>query len=233
MKKQSLILEQIFLVVVWILLPVLAFAQTTQNREVDSFSELSVSGAFTVYLSQGDREALRVEAKEEHLDDIVTEVRGGRLRIGVRNSGRNNTTGSIYLTVKNLNSLTVSGACKISSETSLRASDFELKSSGASKVTLALEVKDLDLHSSGASSITLSGSANMYNLSLSGASNINTFELRAQDVEVSASGASKVDIYAENRLNVNTSGATKVRYKGSPQVESVKASGASSVKKAS
>ncbi|HSG68712.1 MAG TPA: DUF2807 domain-containing protein, partial [Bacteroidales bacterium] len=52
-----------------------------QLRDVKGFNSLEVGGAFTVYLSQGDKESLTIEADENLLDLITTEVHGDRLEI--------------------------------------------------------------------------------------------------------------------------------------------------------
>ena len=57
-----------------------------QERKISNFTELEVSSAFIVALTQGPVEKLMVEADEADIDDIITEVRGGKLIIKPRNT---------------------------------------------------------------------------------------------------------------------------------------------------
>ncbi|MEL6194478.1 MAG: DUF2807 domain-containing protein, partial [Bacteroidota bacterium] len=46
-----------------------------QNRNIDGFEAVAVGGAFNVYISQGSDYKVTVEADENLLDHISTEVR--------------------------------------------------------------------------------------------------------------------------------------------------------------
>lgn len=52
-----------------------------QDREIASFSSISSSSGINVYLMQGDKESVTVEADENLLDLIVTRVKGDELII--------------------------------------------------------------------------------------------------------------------------------------------------------
>nr|MBC8147197.1 DUF2807 domain-containing protein [Bacteroidota bacterium] len=58
----------------------------TQQREVEDFDGIIVSGAFNVFISQGDKQKVIVEAPEEIIEKIQTKVKSGKLEIG--NDGR-------------------------------------------------------------------------------------------------------------------------------------------------
>ncbi len=213
-----------------ILFALVSYAQTSENREVSGFSRIEVGGAFNVYLSAGSSEAVRIEADEDDLGNIITEVRGNTLEVKARR-GVNNVKGDVYITYKSIDELHCSGASAVTTENPIKTSDFELHCSGASEIELALEVDDLEIHASGASQIELSGKAINQEIHLSGAGTLDAFELEGENAEVSASGAGKIRINVNGTLNVRASGATSVRYRGNPDVESVKISGAGSVSK--
>ena len=161
-----------------------------QERNLDSFSAIDVGGAFKVFLTQGDKEFAIVEADENLLDVISTEVRGQTLVIKTTEDIRDSEAMNIYLTFKDLKKMDISGACDLSSENKLKLEDLELDCSGASDVDLKMEVMDLELDFSGASNIDLYGSAENVELDLSGASDLDAYDLEAEiyhaDIRISS-----------------------------------------------
>ena len=213
------------------LLPFISFGQEKETRDVGNFSKIYIGGAFDVYLSQGSSNEVVVEATSSDMDDIITEVSGGKLQIKTRKGSRN-VKGDIYITFKDIDEIHSSGASNVESRTVIKSNNFEVRSSGAGEMALELDVDDIEISSSGASTMTLSGSAGKQDISLSGAGSIRAFDLKGKSADVTASGAGDIRINVNGTLNVRSSGASSVRYKGNPDVESVKISGAGSVKRA-
>lgn len=192
----------------------------TQDRNVSGFTGLDVSGGFEVQVTQGNNEGLRIEADENLLDNIKTEVRNGVLHI--YNEGNITTKNSMkaYVTVKELNSLDISGGVKVTGRSTFKPKAFKMDLSGASNIKLDLVTERLVADMSGASKIALTGRADVLLLNMSGASDVNAEDLEAKDVKVEASGASKVRVFAKESLAIDASGASQVRYKGSPSITS-------------
>jgi len=76
-----------------------------QTRKVSSFNALDISSAFDIFLTQGNEESLVIEADENIMEYIITEVRGGTLRIYIdeHRNIRNVKTMKVYLNSITLN----------------------------------------------------------------------------------------------------------------------------------
>lgn len=213
----------------FLFLNVAAFAQNnirgngnmqTQDRNVSNFKGINVGGGFTVELTQGNKESLRIEAEENLLGNIVSEVKNGVLHIYNKDGISTNKGMKAYITLKELNSIDISGGVKVTGNSTFRSNAMALDMSGASSVKLAIETKSLKADMSGASKVELTGRADEVRWSMSGASNVNAENLEAQKVDVNASGASKVRVFASERLSINASGASNIAYKGTPSITS-------------
>ncbi len=182
---------------------------STERRNVSEFKGIDVSGIFEVEVTAQKDLAVEVEADDNLIPLIKTEVRGGVLYIKAER--------------------------RISSEHGVKvrvsAPDIsDIDASGASKVTAAgLNNEQIQVHSSGASKINLSGSTASVNIDVSGASSIDAEGLKAETADVEASGASCVSVFASGELRSHASGASKILYSGSPRVEK-SVSGASSIR---
>lgn len=202
-----------------------------QERQISDFRGLEVGGAFRVYLSQGDKVALTVEADENLLEVIKTTVVGNTLKISTTEDINQSEALNIYLTVTKLEEMDISGACKLTCETKLMLDDLELECSGASDVELKLAAGKLDLDFSGASNVDMFGTASEVDLDLSGASDLDALELETDILDADISGASNAKVYVKSELSVDLSGAAGLKYKGEPRLIQTDVSGAASLKK--
>ena len=55
--------------------------QKTEDRHLSGFNAVDLAGSFDVYITQGSTESVKVEAPDEVIDHIITEVNGGVLKI--------------------------------------------------------------------------------------------------------------------------------------------------------
>ena len=201
-----------------------------EDRPVSNFSKLDIGGAFKVYLSQGDQEKLVIEADDDELKEIVTEVAGNKLRIYTKSGLPGNFHEmTIYLTFKDLEYIGFSGAVEVVSENALNFSDLELDVSGAAELNMELNAGRFEAEFSGASEVDFRGKCKTGYFELSGASEFNAENLEFVDLNIEVSGASEAKVWATGTLNIDASGASDIRYKGNPKV-SIDESGASSVK---
>ena len=192
----------------------------TQDRKVSGFTGIDVSGGFSVEITQGNNESVRLEAEENLLDNIKTEVRDGVLRIYNDRSLSSTKGMKAYITVKQLDKIEIRGGVKVVGKSTFKTNTMKLDMSGGSKVTLAVDAKQVRADMSGASKVELTGKTEELTMEMSGASNVDASELIARDVRVGASGASKVKVHADKMLHIDASGASAVYYKGSPSITS-------------
>lgn len=203
----------------------------TEQRPVSNFTALEVSSAFSVELSQGDAESLSIEADENLMKFIRTEVRGGVLKIYVDEPVNSSKGLKAILTFKSLESMDFSGAVNVKGMNSMHFDQLEVELSGATELALDLQAASLGLDVSGASKISLAGEAKNVDADCSGASKIFAENLKTSTFSFESSGASKAEIWVTDELRVSASGASSIRYKGEVKKIKVDTSGASSVEK--
>lgn len=192
----------------------------SQSREVSNIKGIDVSGGFVVELTQGSNEGVRLEAEENLMGNIKTEVRNGILHI-YNDRGISTSKGmKAYVTLKELEKINISGGVKVTGNSTFASPSLKLDMSGGSSVKLAVDTKEVKADMSGASKIELIGKADVLQMDMSGASKVNASELEARDVRVQASGASNAKVYAQEALDITASGASAVHYKGSPSITS-------------
>lgn len=202
----------------------------TENRDVSSFDAIKVGGAFNVILTQGNSEALTIEADENLLPLIETRVKGGTLVISTKENIRDAKELNIYITFNKIRKLNFSGACDVKSKGVLSFSTLDFDASGASEIKLELNADKMTCDYSGASEIEFSGTAGVCEIQISGAAELKAYDLECEEMELDLSGAADAKVNVTKSLRVEASGAASVRYKGNPSIDQ-RVSGAGSVQK--
>ncbi|MBK9358869.1 MAG: DUF2807 domain-containing protein [Bacteroidales bacterium] len=228
--QKNFLLQVILLITLAITISLTARAGK-QDRPVKNFSKIEISGAFEVTLTQGSAEKLTIEADENLLPKIITEVKGGTLIIRIENNTHIRGDLKAYLTFINLDGIDISGAVKLIGSAPMKFSKLEIDGSGASKIDLDLSASRVDGDFSGASEITLKGTATDFEIDLSGASDLEAVDFKTQNCHLECSGASKASVFATGTLTVEGSGASQVSYAGNPASVNSDMSGASKFNK--
>lgn len=195
-------------------------------REVSAFSKVSLRISAKVYLTQGEKQSVRVIAEPETLEELVTEVKDRSLVIRYPNNTffRNWNPGKveIYITVPEVEGLSVSGSGDIFSESiKSRIIDFAVSGSGNIEIE-KLSAEKVDAGISGSGNIRLGGDrvANELRARISGSGNVDASGFEAQNVEVQTSGSGNCHVTTNGSLNVRVSGSGSVYYSGNPSIDS-------------
>ncbi len=200
-----------------------------ENRELTEFDKIDVSGAYNLFIKQGDQQSVTIEADANLMDFIRTTVDGKELNISSEKSIRGYEKLNVYITVTKIKGIEASGACDVKSDGVIKTKFLELDLSGATDMSLELDCEAIDADASGASDINLSGEAEVAEYDLSGACDVKAYGLKSKRVKADLSGASDARVFVTKKLQVKASGASSVRYKGNPEDVVSSTSGAASV----
>ena len=235
-------MKKIQVMLMVMLVSTVLFAQTINDanaepRNLSGFHVIKISNAFTVYISQGNEDAVAISAsKAEYREKIITKVENGVLIIRFDDDKKfwkgwngDKTKLKAYISVKKIDRLDVSGACDVFFEEGISSEDLIVRLSGASDLKGKIDAKKLSFDISGASDATISGNAAELSVEASGASDFKGFDMTTNYCTAEASGASSVNITVNKELNAKASGASSVRFKGEGLIRDIKTSGASNV----
>lgn len=182
----------------------------TEKRELAAFTEIETTGAFEVKVDCQKPASFEIEADDNILPLVQTEVRNGVLRISTTKSYSSNGGIVVRVTMPDL---------------------ARIKSTGAGKFDISnLKNDEFEIQSTGAATVIASGQSKSLTVGSTGAGKIDVHDLRAGTAEVKVTGAAAVDVYATDTLDVTVSGAGRVTYSGDPKITK-KVSGAGQVRR--
>lgn len=194
----------------------------TEERQVGDFTRVELSGIGDLEIETGDRPALRIEAEDNILAMIETEVIGDTLRIGFKDNSIPRPTRAIryFLTVPSLEALDASGLGNIKAS-DLQAERFTIAISGGGDIEIAsLDAETVEIDISGLGNLEINGgeAANL-EVGISGGGDLNSENLQVQEADVNISGLGSATVRVSELLRADISGGGSIRYYGNPTVE--------------
>ena len=170
----------------------------TESREVSGFDEIVVLGSGDVIVSVTGTESLTIEAEDNIMPLLTTEVNGGRLELG-SDTSFSATQGITYtITAEELDGVTINGSGDVAAS-GIDAGSFEVTINGSGGVEPA-------------------GASEELTVGINGSGNYDGEDLIASigTVEVSGSGSAVVNVTDD--LTVRIGGSGDVEYLGNPTV---------------
>ena len=165
-----------------------------------------------------------------HLDVGVSD---GTLHVGLE-SGTSVRDATLHadVTARTLLSIDMSGASQVHLSDVLTGERVQVVVSGAGRLDGTAHVDLAKLELSGASNAKLSGSAGRLEVTESGASQLDAVDLEVSDLAIDLSGASTAGVSVTDTISAGVSGASSLRYRGSPTFTRREVSGGSSIEPA-
>jgi hypothetical protein len=196
-----------------------------------NFDAVSIGGAFEVYYTQADNVSIKLITDSNLHDIIDIHVKNDELIVRTDSPIRDFSEMKLIISSPDLRNIDISGACKFVNNNVLETKRLNMDLSGASEIDMELVVDYLDIESSGASHLKFYGVSKDLQLELSGASEFEGFSLETENAFLNLSGASDCELFVNEILDIEASGASKIRYKGNPAKLITNLSGASSVER--
>jgi predicted small lipoprotein YifL len=174
---------------------------STQVREVDDFDSIEMDGAARLEIEVGSAESVTIEAREEIIDRVRTEVRGDTLHIRSKpkdwfiSNGRPRVIVKVtlpeleYLKLEGGNDVRLSG---------LAGGETRIRAEGAAHIKATGHVEELTVHMAGAGHADLDG-------------------LLAEEARVTVDGVGSVYVHPTVSLDATMNGVGAILYTGSPR----------------
>jgi hypothetical protein len=198
----------------------------TEDRVVADFDAVTFSSFGDLIIQPGERPSLSIEAEDDILRTLRTEVRNGTLYIeSVQPGGwgglRPTRPIRFTVTVVDLTAVELSGAGNIWVN-GLATDRLQARLSGTGSLSLSdLQAQALVTNLSGAGSLKASGTTDRLDTVMSGVGSFDGGALQSGSAEVTVSGTGSATVWATDRLHATVSGVGSIAYFGRPDVTKV------------
>jgi hypothetical protein len=195
----------------------------TETREVSGFSEVRLDGAGQLMITQGETESLEIEAEDNIIGELTSEVRGQTLVLGFQDQFLRSTIiptkGITYtLSVTDLTAITFNGAGDLEMD-SLDTSSLELVINGAGQINLDdLTADSLTVQITGTGTISISGQVPAQSVTIDGAGNYQAGDLQTSSTTIDINGLGNGTVWTTDTLDITIDGGGTVNYYGDPSL---------------
>lgn len=191
-----------------------------EHRKVTSdFTSVSASEGMGVYITQGSELEILVEADENVIDLIATDIKDGVLRIHtIESIGRANK--KVYVSLPFITALETTSGAHMTTNTDIKTERLDLSATSGSKLQIKeLLVNQLNIDTSSGAKIIVAGTAQNVVSSASSGSDIKAEDLSAVVCRANASSGADITINVSQSLIAEASSGGDIRYKGNAKVE--------------
>lgn len=176
-------------------------------REVETFTAIEAGGGIHLEVTVGAAQSVRLDAQENILDILTTEVEGGTLVIGSSDSYSTSRRITATISMESLDGLELSG--------------------GAAGDVHGVDAEMLELTLSGGADLTLAGVADELSLDDTGGAQAHLDGLQVVDATIACSGGAQAELNVSGMLHGEASGGATVRVDGDPMIDVDVSGGAS------
>lgn len=222
--------NQVVLIISLLLAQSGLFAQDTETRSLGSFDGISVSQSIDAELIKGNSNEAKITVKNVDLDDVITEVENGILKLKMKKKWNNNWGGKkkkvqIVLTYADYPSyISASSSADVISRDKIITESLEVNASSSADIILDVDVKELESSVSASADIEISGSADEAYVKVSASADFLGKRLSTKRADLSASSSGDIELRVSDELSAKASSSGDITYYGNPDVKKSKKS---------
>ena len=201
----------------------------SENRTGSNFTGISTSQGFEVEVVTGEAFSIKVDADDNLMKYVVTEVDGKILRVGLENNVNvSNAHLKARITAPSIETIRASSGATVTLKGVMKGeSKVSLDASSGGTIRAAVDAPNVSAEASSGSQLFLSGRSQTLKFEASSSGSINAFELLSENEKVSASSGASVKVHASIKLDANASSGGNIKYRGGASVTSNSSGGGS------
>ncbi len=201
-----------------------------ETRKVVSFDGIKASTGINVYLFQGDEEKVVVEADENIIECIITEVKGSTLKCYVDCNIRRATKMNVYVNYKSLNSISANSGSDVYGETMLSTDQLNINVNSGADVKVKIDAKEVFCDVSSGSDATIEGTTDYFKGRASSGADIKALGLKAKTCDLNSSSAGDIRVTVTEKVIADASSGGDIIYSGNPEIEHISSSSGGEVR---
>lgn len=204
----------------------------SEKRNTGGFTGIKTSSGIDVELKMGEPTELVIEADDNILKYVETDVREGILRIRFEDGlSMSSTHVKVYVTAPAITILNASSGASIIVQDELKSNEkLSLAVSSSGKIVADVDAPEVKANASSGSTLEISGRTRDYNADASSGASIKSGGLLSERTIAKASSGADITVHASISLEARASSGADIRYRGGANVQKTVSSGGSVLK---
>ena len=189
----------------------------SEDRTINSdFEVIKVQQGINIYLTQGNSTDINVEADENIMDLLLTEVKNNELKVYFDKNVYRAKARNVYLTVNSISKIKTSSGASVKSENTLQVNSLVLDSSSGSSIKIYVNAEEITSSTSSGADIDIYGKTHTLSANASSGSSIDADKLEAVDAYAKASSGANINVNVKSKLTAKASSGGDIDYEGNP-----------------
>lgn len=191
-----------------------------EERALSTFDRIILEGSMDLVLRQDDDQLLEVEADDNIIPFISTNVRGGELKISTTRSYRSRDRIKIYISIQDLEELKLRGSGDVYGENAMVGDRLTLEISGSGNMDMEVYYDHLFTEIDGSGNFNLYGETLDQDVRINGSGDYRAADLLSADTDINISGSGNGTVNVSDFLRAEIRGSGDIYYYGNPEVNS-------------
>ncbi|MBP6431000.1 MAG: DUF2807 domain-containing protein [Ferruginibacter sp.] len=192
----------------------------TEKRNTGNFKGVSTASSIDVEVKIGDTYEVAVEADDNVLQYVKTEVVDGILKVRYNdNISLRNADVTVHVTAPTLEKLTASSSGSIVVDGVLANSQkIEIDASSSANIDANVDAPQIDADANSSAEIKLSGRTQTFRAEVSSSADIEAYDLLSENTIAQANSSGTANVHASVKLDGKANSSGLVRYRGGASV---------------
>ena len=190
----------------------------TKTRTVSDFDGVSAGGSFDVILVKGKEGKITIEGEENILPYIVSEVKGGTLKIKYKKNTNVRLTRRMTVTVpfRDIDHVSLGGSGNVKTDVVIKGDDVKFSLGGSGNIIANVDADNVKTSIGGSGDIKLSGKTNYFKCAIAGSGSIKGYDLETNELKASIAGSGSIKATVNKKIKATVVGSGSIYYKGNP-----------------
>lgn len=204
----------LLLITAW---PLTGLAQNEKELNLPSFASLKVFGPFRVFLHPGDTEKVIIISDEDNIENVLAEVKNGRLKIKFVDDIWRNEKPRVEVYYKVLSEIVSEADARVKSGSTIKTESLRISLSSGGQADLEIDVTQLDISVTTGAMLILGGHAVVQESQVNTGGEIDALDLDCEEVYVRAGTGGRARVRALKLIDARSSMGGHVSYSGNPE----------------
>ncbi|MCI2229544.1 DUF2807 domain-containing protein [Polaribacter sp. MSW13] len=190
----------------------------SQNRKTsENFTGIKVSTGIDLYITQGPKNQITVEADENLHDIIITEVEDGVLKVYSEKNIWRAKAKKVHVTIKNLDLLKATSGSDVYSKTIINTNQISITATSGADINISVNATSVETNSTSGSDIEISGTTTHHTSNATSGASIDAYKLKSKNTITKATSGADINIFASEKLDAKATSGGDIDYKGNPK----------------
>ncbi|MGC9373544.1 MAG: head GIN domain-containing protein [Bacteroidales bacterium] len=212
--------NKLIFAVLFVLLGFTGHTQHIEERNIESFDKISVFGNIQVFLSKGEVGTVKINSKEVHPSEVITEIQDKLLKIKMKSNLFDDITVKVYLNYDELREISSNASAEIIVKDRIKADKIIATATSGGRIKLQADLNAVEFKVYQGGHIDITGKSKLQESYVNTGGILSAADFKCDEVYIKMNTGGKADVFVQQKIDakVNTGASLSVYGKAKQEV---------------